>query len=538
MSNKQPHSVYQKTLTECLARWQRRRARPLDPEWREAALLLLRLDLEPVRPLLESLYSPSPRGRPPYDPTCLLRAWLLMTILKQLSIEQFAHQLRRNPRLATIAGFTPFQTPAVGTFYAFVDRLEDGPFQPACPHRVRPSQLRKQQHQRNLKHEKAQREAQRKQLLAQADSLTQALQAELLRVSDQPRPHDLLKRLEDLLFKTAVLPSAQRGLLGDLRHLILAGDGSALPTGASGVGQPTCLCRAQGLSRCECPRVYSDPTADWGWDSYREVYFFGHTFYQHIVSSASHDLPVHLLLGPASETDFTLSLVSLDRFGKTCADHDLSISIEAVAYDAGHDALGIYEYLLEKSIAPVIALNPRSGQPPLPTGTAQQINEQGIPLCPAGLPMRRHSTTPNHRIVFHCPVKRPTHSHGAHAWNAFPDRCPLTVLCQPDTKMGPVVYVRSDADPRFYPPIPRHSSRFQQIMNLRSGCERSNSVKKTVHHLDHRPCRSATHFLFRLYLVSILEHAKAWLAEDRKRVGHQWQQLADLSLITSVAVAA
>ena len=65
-------------------------------------------------------------------------------------------------------------------------------------------------------------------------------------------------------------------------------------------------------------------------------------------------------------------------------------------------------------------------------------------------------------------------------------------------------------------------------MHLRSGCERSNATKKTVHHLGDSPCRSATHFLVRLFLVSILEHAKAWLAEDRKAMGDNWKTLSDL----------
>ncbi|HSH13827.1 MAG TPA: transposase, partial [Desulfurivibrionaceae bacterium] len=319
--------------------------------------------------------------------------------------------------------------------------------------------------------------------------------------------------------------------------LTLSGDGSALPSGASPAGRPTCDCRQGGLFRCDCPRLYSDPSADWGFDSYRDGHFFGHRFYQHLVSSAGYDLPVHLTIGPASESDFTLSLNSLDRFLKTCREHDLRLSVHALAYDAGHDARGIYEFLLAKQIRPVIALNPRSGQHPLPSGTAQQLNDQGVPLCPAGLPMRRHSTTPSHRIVFNCPVKRPTHRNGQHAWNASPQLCPFHVLCQPDTKMGPVVYVRSDADPRHYPPIPRDSSHFKQIMNLRSGCERSNSTKKVVYRLGRRLCRSDAQFLFRLYLVSLLEHARAWLAEDRLRLGKHLQPLSDPVLINAQAGA-
>jgi hypothetical protein len=81
--------------------------------------------------------------------------------------------------------------------------------------------------------------------------------------------------------------------------------------------------------------------------------------------------------------------------------------------------------------------------------------------------------------------------------------------------MGPFVYIKSTDDPRFYPPLPRESPEFKKLMNLRSCCERSNSTKKVTYHLGERPCRSDAHYLVRLYLVSIIEHARAWLAEDR-----------------------
>jgi hypothetical protein len=91
--------------------------------------------------------------------------------------------------------------------------------------------------------------------------------------------------------------------------------------------------------------------------------------------------------------------------------------------------------------------------------------------------------------------------------------------------MGPVVYIRSETDPRLYPP-PRERAKFKALLKLRSGCERSNSVKKVAHKLDTLPCRSETHYLVRLYLIAVLEHAKAWLAEDRKQFGADWQVLA------------
>jgi hypothetical protein len=101
------------------------------------------------------------------------------------------------------------------------------------------------------------------------------------------------------------------------------------------------------------------------------------------------------------------------------------------------------------------------------------------------------------------------------------------------TQMGPTVYVRADSDPRHYPKIARESEEYRKLYNLRGCCERSNSTKKVAHKLDTRPCRSDTHFLVRLYLISIVEHAKAWLAEDRKAWGHDWQILGDIDRINA-----
>ena len=125
---KMTHALYQKSISVNLTKWQKRQSRALKEEWLEAALLLYRIDLDCVSDDLKQLYAPSHRGRPPFDATAMLRAILLMSILRYHSIDKFADELRRQPRLAIIAGFTAFATPAVGTFYLFVDRLEDGPY--------------------------------------------------------------------------------------------------------------------------------------------------------------------------------------------------------------------------------------------------------------------------------------------------------------------------------------------------------------------------------------------------------------------------
>jgi hypothetical protein len=194
--------------------------------------------------------------------------------------------------------------------------------------------------------------------------------------------------------------------------------------------------------------------------------------------------------------------------------------VRAVVSDSGLDASGLSPFLQAKAITPVIALNPRRGEHPAPTGTAIQGNAQGVPLCPAGLPMRRHRLGPSgRRLSSNCPVQRPTRRGGQGQWLAQVEEWPRQVLCQPHTQMGPVVSVRTTEDPRLYPPLPRDSATFQALMAPRSGCERSNSFKQVAARLGERPCRSATQLLIRLALMSLLEPAWAWLAEDRKRDG-------------------
>ena len=200
-------------------------------------------------------------------------------------------------------------------------------------------------------------------------------------------------------------------------------------------------------------------------------------------------------------------------------ENGLNWQVQQAIYDAGHDALGIYEYLLDAEIDPIIALNSRTKEHHNPTGTAKQVNEEGIPLCPAAKPMRRVSHNPKrHRTYYNCPVKRPTHHNGKYMMVTYAKECPLETLCQPSTKMGPVVYVNTADDPRLYPKISRKSKQFKKLMNLRSGCERSNSIKKVTYKLGRRVCRNATHYLVRLYLISIVEHACVWLSDELEKV--------------------
>jgi len=183
----------------------------------------MRINLDNAKPILDSLYSTDPRGQKPFEPVRMLRALLLMMLLSYTSIAEFAEDLKAKPRLAIIAGFVPFDTPVTGSFYHFIDRLEDGPYQKPCQHIVKLSKLRKCKHLRNLTSEKQQRQKDKEadlKALAVYDSVTKKLKDDLRKSADQPRPDDLLKRLEDILIQCAIIPSAKRGLLGVVNGII------------------------------------------------------------------------------------------------------------------------------------------------------------------------------------------------------------------------------------------------------------------------------------------------------------------------------
>ena len=128
--------------------------------------------------------------------------------------------------------------PAVGTFYGFIDRLEDGPSAPPWPPRVRPSHQRKGRHRRPLTQDKAARQAAQAAAPRQGDAVTARRAQDRLATAEPPRPQERLTRREDLLCTCGVWPAATRGLRGALQELVLCGASAALPTGASPHGPP------------------------------------------------------------------------------------------------------------------------------------------------------------------------------------------------------------------------------------------------------------------------------------------------------------
>ena len=117
--------------------------------------IMKNMNLDPVIPILESLYSPAKLEKAK-DPTCMLRSLILMTVLRKRGITGWVASTRFDPLIAILTGFDPDATPGVGTYYDFMKRIVDGPYRKPCQceKRVKRSKYNAGLHKRNLKKEK------------------------------------------------------------------------------------------------------------------------------------------------------------------------------------------------------------------------------------------------------------------------------------------------------------------------------------------------------------------------------------------------
>jgi len=500
---------------------------------------LCTLSLDPVRETICALYCPTGQGAP-YDPAILLRSWLLMTLCAVSSPDAWARRLRREPLLAVLIGATPGHTPCATAHREFLTRLADGPY---AVRRLQDQPLSQQLAGRHSRRLDDQTKA-RQQEAGPQDSQSMALVTTLLAQAEAARdPHALHTRLTDLFVALGLEPSLKAGLIQDPEHVTIAGDGTITRTAASPDGQRLCDCPPQ--SRCDCPRAYTSRTAQWCKDTHHAEWRFGDRSYTIDIHVGGHDLPLITIMGRGNESDFTLAPKALDELLKTLREHDLPLGITMFVGDGHHDCQAMYLYLRDKGIIPIIPLREASPAPPTtaastptaeaaPQASAQTpaapaktsktprpaiamypditFDPDGTPVCPGGCRLRHGQYIPRKAAhTFSCPAKRKNRQG---EWIFYADECPFHKDCRPEKKMGFFLYLKSEADLRLFPPIPRNSARFTTIYTERTSTERGNAVDD-AYHVD-RACRNAPFALIRLTFVNIAKHARVrWLERCR-----------------------
>jgi hypothetical protein len=501
---------------------------------------LTSLSFDTVRDQLATLYCPTGQGAP-YDPCCMLRSLILMTLCRETSPDAWATRLKREPVLSILAGFVPHKTPCATAHRDFLIRFADGPYHIRKLQDKTLSQHLKGRHHRRLEDATKARQEEAKNYSSQSD----AIATHLLAHADEPRdPNTLQTRLENLFVELGLKPSLDAGLFGETTNVISEGDGTTLASAASPNGKRTCDC-APNSKDCAHPRLYTSATAQWCKDAHHDTWIFGDRSYTISVHLNHHDLPLVTIMPGGNESDFTLSLKALDDLLKMIREYDLPLNLTIFLGDGHHDALPIYRYLKEKGIIPVIPLKEAHDASEKPSDTPAEksshttsdpaserssdhspdhssdhssktppehphlkmypnimFDEDGTPLCPGGCRMRHFQfVTRKNAHYYICPAQ-----HGTRSGYLFhPEECPFAKNCHAEKKLGHTLYIKSEADIRLFPPISRDSKQFKTLVKERSGTERGNSTEDS-YKLD-RCCRNAAYGLIRLTVVNICKHA-------------------------------
>ena len=275
------------------------------------------LDLSFTHTFMADKYSKF--GPAPRTPSCMQRSYLLSIDFKVTSITEWAAQLKINPLYAILSGFEPGNTPGVGTFYDFINRLWNSDDDHMSPHIHPPKTRVKKPKTKGTK----------------ADSVEKVTVAELLFTIYQKEFLDI---------------SVSNGFI-NTQSLALAGDGTPVVTSHRERKKRICKCKDNGITDCKCDRYFSQPDCDIGWDSSRNCYYHGYDLYM-LVDSQS-DLPVFPHFFCVSKHDSHGFLHAFFRMKSFFPDYTVS----KVLLDSAHDAMPYYQYFKRENITPFIDLN-------------------------------------------------------------------------------------------------------------------------------------------------------------------------------------
>ena len=423
----------------------------------------------------------SVKGPPPRDPASMLRSYLLFLFTNPtIGITRWVDELYRVPLYAILSGFEPGDVPGVGTFYDFFNRLWGLDFD-----NVKPKNKRKRKSKKKKKPKKGEK------LAPKDPGIVEKLINRFLRYGSKKKllPGD---RLFEFFQSQFLDVSAKLGLLDNLDSLSVAGDGTPIETARYPRSKPSCDCYAQGVTKCNHPRLYSQPDCNSGWDSSREKYYNGYTLYMISACDSKYDLPLYPRLQPASRHDSVSLVTSSIEFSQRFT----LGTVNKFLLDAAHDAESIYELLVHQGIEPFIDLNPRTKKN-FSTESDIQISPKGIPICPAGKEMKPNGYDKSqNRQKWRCPLATGTK-------NTCKNTCSTA-------KYGRTFHTFSKDNLRLFPKTPRSSEKWKLIYKRRTSIERSNKREKVDYQLEAGRHRSTKMWYIRVYCIMMCQHIDAW----------------------------
>ena len=372
-----------------------------------------------------------------------------MSELRYHNIPAWVDHLRSSRILSLMVGLEPSQTPGVGSYYDLMDRLwlgnpgaESGPTRSLRSFTRKPAKKLGKNQKQPPRH----------------PGIIQKLVDQALQGRDLDSRPELL--MQQIFAKVGVEPSAKAGLLGDVKDLSVSGDGTCINSGGSSYGIKVCKCRRQGIYDCDCKRRFSDPDARFGWDSYHECWFYGHTGYILTVHNKELkcELPLYLRLVQASRHDGVSAVFALQEAQLL---YDTYI-VGSFHGDGAHDNYAMYHYLDQCGIKAFIPLNDTNkGNFKYPPHV--RVDEHGVPVCMAGHKAVFWGFNNGRcRLKYRCPL----------AVGRI-DSCPCKQDCSP-SHYGRCFYTKPSWDLRLFTEVPRGSEEWKRMMNSRTSSERVN----------------------------------------------------------------
>lgn len=486
----QSHKDYLFSLHETKVHFDSSQRSRLQLEFGPVREKLRLLNLGPAMEYLSSFYSHT--GRPAKNQVQIIRSFILMLMLGFTSLTAWVKKLNADSLLALPIGCTPDSLPPLGSYFDFIDRLW------TQPHALQKTG-RKDLFPKDKNSKPSNKPGKGKKLPNKHDGITDSMVSYAL--SHEEFPFHYEERLQHVFRLAAPIPSLHDGLIPD-DGLTLSGDGTCVHSHSNPYGHKVCKCLEKGISHCSCKRHFSDPDADWGWDSDENVFYFGHTLYMLCShnSDIGVDLPLHIRFLNARRHDSVSAIVSLREFRSISPD----IPLRDLCLDPAHDNYPTYELCNEWGIRPFIDLNLNRGRPDtIPDSIS--IDTDGTPLCMAGFRMVNWGCCKQkHSRKWRCPLAC-----------GKTDSCTCKENCSP-SPYGRCVYTKPDWDIRLYTPVPRGTDEYKEIYNNRTSCERVNNRVLNDYHLHGMGIHTRKRYSFFTMVICINIHLDARLKKRTK----------------------
>ena len=473
-----PHSEYKEKLRlEMMMYYGMQRSRVIDLDKSIAKLYLLNLD--PLLPVVKPLYPDF--GRPAINQQGIIRSLVLMLDQQVYSITKWARKVAADPLLAAICGFKAAEAPATASYYDLLSRYWKR------NHKIRKFKLKYFTSKPKKKLKKGEKLAPKHPEIVKR-LVQKALQGKLHTV----RPEVILQKL---IARCVVDTSAQMGLLGNTQAFSVAFDGTTFYSGASHYGIKVCDCRSEGIYDCKCPRLFSDPDARWGWDSYREQWFFGNMLFNVTASDSPYDLPIHIKMVQASRHDSITTIFALLELKELYP----SITWKSFLADGAMDNYPTYELLKHFGIDPFISLDARTkAKFHCPHPDVLAFDNQNQPLCQAGNPFVYWGRCKPYRLKYRC-------------WFAAKGLEPPKECQCSNSKYGKTIYLKPDDDPRMFTPVPRNTKAFKEKFKTRTTVERTNKRMFEDYAIEEYDARSAMIRTSLAAFAVVNIHLDAWV---------------------------